>query len=150
MINIYWYKKLPYLLAFPSNFFAISFNSNLRHYRELAPQPLYLKIILVVYIYMYINLSCITGEMSPIGEGSISCGYLMYMYEGGIGGNRGGRRIPHLSRYNCSSNLDKSKKSKSFKNNLVSLLRIKFLFSFHIQMFPVIMLPISIHNHDTV
>jgi hypothetical protein len=53
------------------------------------------------------HLSCITGEMSPIGEGSISCGYLMYMYEGGIGGNSGGLRIPYLSRYNCSSNLQK-------------------------------------------
>jgi hypothetical protein len=64
------------------------------------------------------HLSCITGERSPIGEGSISCGYLMYMYEGGNGGKRGGLRIPHLSRYNCSSNLEESTTIKLIKQNL--------------------------------
>jgi hypothetical protein len=67
------------------------------------------EILLLNIMYALIShLSCITGEMSPIGEGSISCGYLMYMYEGGIGGKSGGLRIPYLSRYNCSSNLHKT------------------------------------------
>jgi len=61
---------------------------------------------------MYAHLSCITGEISPTGEGSISCGYLIYIYEGGIVGKKGGLRIEHLSRYNCSSNLDKLKENK--------------------------------------
>jgi len=34
------------------------------------------------------------------------------MYEGGIVGKKGGLRIEHLSRYNCSSNLEKSKENK--------------------------------------
>jgi hypothetical protein len=50
--------------------------------------------------------------MSPTGEGSISCGYRIYMYEGGIVGKKGGLRIEHLSRYNCSSNLDKLQANK--------------------------------------
>lgn len=61
---------------------------------------------------MYAHLSCITGEISPTGEGSISCGYLIYMYEGGIVGKKGGLRIGHLSRYNCSSSLNKLKENK--------------------------------------
>lgn len=34
------------------------------------------------------------------------------MYEGGIVGKKGGLRIEHLSRYNCSSNLEKLKDNK--------------------------------------
>jgi len=34
------------------------------------------------------------------------------MYEGGIVGKKGGLRIEHLSRYNCSSNLQKVKENK--------------------------------------
>jgi hypothetical protein len=80
---------------------------NLRQNKQQpSPQSLHL-------MHYFSHLSCITGERSPIGEGSISCGYLMYMYEGGIGGGkRGGLRIPHLSRYNCSSNLEESTKIK--------------------------------------
>jgi hypothetical protein len=68
---------------------------------------------------MYVHLSCITGEMSPTGEGSISCGYLIYMYEGGIVGKKGGLSIEHLSRYNCSSSLDKHKENKLIKKKPV-------------------------------
>jgi hypothetical protein len=74
---------------------------------------------------MYAHLSCITGEMSPTGDGSISCGYLIYMYEGGIVGKKGGLKIEHLSRYNCSSNLDKCKGNKLIKKHSVPLIRIQ-------------------------